>query len=368
MPTTLNVAPKATTRVRVALLGLLLTVLALLPLAAPSGAQAMDKGLMDETLARSDNAANRARFFKAVKASKVKFVRTYIEWDGEHQFPLPNEILPIRRLAMEAKAAGVTTLHVDFTGTLGTKYDDAREIDLEKYQALVASTVTVLKDLPINIVYSPWNESNYGVLLPLENGPEVWRKMQNFTYDIVKALQPEAKVAVGELAPYARNKRLATDPGVFLRKALGLSASLKPLKGTTNAEYAVKGDVFTLHPYDYKRDPNKKRKSKTVWTVTNLPQTISTLKKIARTGRLSAEAPKNVIGTEFAYLAGTSQKISEKKAATYLGRAWRKAKRAGLKGFLWFQLKDPPTGTFKSGLTTNTNRERRVLKVFKRLK
>ncbi len=329
-------------------------------------ASALSKGLMDENLPRSDDPVQRAEFFATAKAANVKFVRTYIQWEGKTSHPAPHEIESIRRYATEALANGIDTMFIGFNGLIaapqGGGFDDARDISLKRYRALVKSSVTALKDLPIRLVWEPMNEANIYTLFPKKHGPEVWRKMQNIAYEEVKAQTPKAMVTAGELAPYARNPK-STNPGTWVQRALGLDSKFKPRKGTKAKDYAIKADGWTLHSYDYLVNPAKTLKSDTMWTIRNIPRTKSLLRKIARTKRVPAGAVNKLYITEFAYIAEGSQATSEENAAKWTQTAWDIAKKNQLRGFLWFQVRDP-VDIFYSGLKTIDGAERKVFPVF----
>jgi hypothetical protein len=190
---------------------------------------------MYENLPRSDDPAQRAEFFAAAKAANVKFVRTYIQWEGKTSHPAAHEIASIRRYAQEAFANGIDTMFIGFNGLIaadqGGGFDDARDISLKRSRLLVRTSVAALKDLPIKLYWEPVNEANIYTLFPRKHGPEVWRKMQNIAYEEVKAQTPKAIVTAGELAPYARNPR-STDPGTWVQRALGLDSRFRPRKGT----------------------------------------------------------------------------------------------------------------------------------------
>jgi len=340
------------------LAGLLLT---------PSASAAIAKGLMDENLPRSDDPALRAEFFTEARKAKVSFARTFIHWDGTVDFPFPHEVESIRRMAIEGAANGISTLYVGFNGELGRRYTDARQIDLGRYRTLVRKSVEALRGLPVRLVWSPLNEANYASQLPKRHGPEVWVKLQNIAYDEIKAVDPGAIVVAGELAPYARNKRTSTDPGLWWRRALGLTSKWRAQRGTDDADHTVKADAITLHAYDYKVDPNKRLRSEKQWTIRNLATQRRLLARAAKTGRLTRVATKRLYITEFGYLFRGSQRIGEARAATYLRRAWRIAKRNKVRSFLWFQVRDPGA-VFFSGLRDGDGNDRKVLEAFRSLR
>lgn len=348
-------------------MALLLVLASAVPLlvAAPS-ASALAKGLMDENLPRSDDPARRAEFFDVATKAKVQFVRTYLQWEGKTSAPAAHEIAAIRRYAQEAVANGIDTMFIGYNGLIATPqgggFDDARDLSLNRYRLLVRRSVAALKDLRIRLVWSPLNESNIYQLFPAKNGPEVWRKMQNIAYEEIKKQTPSAMVVAGELAPYARNPK-STDPGRWIQRGLGLDGSFRPKKGTRAKDYAIKADGFTLHSYDYKVDPARTLKSDTKWTIRNLARTRGLLRKVARTKRMPAAAADRVYITEFAYLAEGGQAVSEDQSASWTQKAWNIAEKNRVRGFLWFQVRDP-TEIFYSGLKSIDGDERKVYPVF----
>jgi hypothetical protein len=354
-----------------ALVLLLLLLAGAIPalVAAPS-ASALSKGLMDENLPRSDDPAQRAEFYDVAKRADAKFVRTYIQWEGKTSHPAAHEIESIRRYATEASALGIDTMFIGFTGLIsaeeGGGFDDAEDISLTRFRLMVQRSVAALKDLKIRLVWSPVNEANIYSLFPKKNGPKIWRRMQNIAYDEIKAQTPDAMVVAGELAPYARNPR-STNPGTWVQQALGLDRNFRSKKGTKAADYRIKADGWTLHSYDYKVDPSRRLNSTTQWTIRNVAQTRGVLKKIARTKRVSASAVNKLYITEFAYIAEGSQSTSEENAARWTQKAWDIAKRNDLRGFLWFQVRDPKD-IFFSGLKTIDGDERKVFPVYLNLK
>lgn len=328
---------------------------------------------MDENLPRNDDPVQRAEFLDVAKRANVKFVRTYIQWEGKTSSPAPHEIDSIIRYALEAKAIGIDTMFIGFNGLIaadeGGGFDDARDISLTRYRLLVQRSVEALKvlqDAGVRLVWSPMNEANIYTLFPKKHGPEVWRKMQNIAYDEIKKQTPDAMVVAGELAPYARNPK-STNPGTWVQRGLGLDSKYRPRKGTKAKTYAIKADGWTLHSYDYKVDPSRKLKSDTKWTIRNVARTRALLRKISRTKRVSKTAVSRVYITEFAYIAEGGQSTSEENAAKWTTKAWKIAKRNKLRGFLWFQVRDPKD-IFYSGLKTIDGDERLVFPIFLGLK
>lgn len=353
-------------------------VIALLGLLVPAGASAMSKGLMDEELARSEDQTLRDAFFTIGQGSNVKFTRTFINWDGKFAFPYPHEIERAARVAREGVARGVDTVFVSFNGELGTHYNDAKKVNLKRFRTMVERSAremhAALKGVDVRLVWSPWNEANYQTQLPKKNGPATWRKMQNAAYAAVKKVAPKDLVVAGELAPYARSTAKSSNPGPFLRSALGLDKSWRSRKGTRAKDYSIKADAITLHSYDYLVDPRRRLSSKDKWTIRNLATTRSLLKRAARTKRIPGSAVKRLYITEFAYIfkpveptKPSSQTIADETGATWLKYAWDIAKRNQIRGFLWFNVRDPQA-IFFSGLVDANNRARPALAAFQALK
>src|SRR5690606_18284836 len=139
-------------------------------------------------------------------------------------------------------------------------------------------------------------------------------------------------------------------------------------KGSTKS-FTVKADGVSLHTYDFKANPSKKRPNRDDWTQGNLSYAKADLKKAAKTKRLPSKAVSNLYLTEFAYKTSGPDKIAVGTARTYLKSAWSIAKKQKAKSFVWYQLRDPKASeTWQSGLQTRTGAPRVTWTTFSALR
>lgn len=178
----------------------------------------------------------------------------------------------------------------------------------------------------------------------------------------------------GELLPYARplSKNYphgqSQNPGAFVREVLGLNKNWKA-RGKSKT-YTVKADGVSLHTYDFKANPRKKRSNRDQWTHSNLSYAKADLRKAARTKRLPSKAVSRLYLTEFAYKVSGSDRIPVGRAKSYLKSAWSIAKKQKVKSFLWYQLRDPKSRDelWQSGLKTSSGSSRSTWSVFRGLR
>lgn len=337
-------------------------------LAVPAAAGATTKGLQDNMIL-SDDAALRQSFFKDAKASRSRTVRVLVNWDERTTTAPADQIARIRRAATEGRRHGVKLLVGSYVTMgrgkrAGSKVSAGMQRDYVWFMGDVAHQ---LRDLPL-AGYLTFNEPNYKTAWPTRQ-ERAWVKLSNRVYTQIKKKDRGAKVLVGEAAPNTRSGDAATNPGAFFRKALSLDASYRPTSRTKAARTKLLGDGFTLHTYDFSRSPVKATSAKDQWTHGNLRTTVAQIKRLARAGRLSSTAARNIHITEFAYRTEGRYKTPPSRAASYLRSAFSSAKRNGIKTFIWYQLRDPKgRSDWKSGLKTSGGTPRRAWSVFRSLR
>ncbi|MDO9409241.1 cellulase family glycosylhydrolase [Patulibacter sp.] len=338
-------------------------------LAVPAAADAAPtKGLQDNAIL-SDDADLRASFFKDAKASKARTVRVLVNWDEKTTQAPADQIARIRRAAEEGRAARVKLLVGSYV-TMGRGKRAGAKVSSSlqsKYVLFMGDVATQLKDLSL-AGYLTFNEPNYKTAWPTRQ-ERAWVKLSNRVYKQIKKNDRGAKVLVGEAAPNTRSGDASTNPGAFFRKALYLDSSFRPTSRSKAARTKLLGDGFTLHTYDFSRSPTKATSATDQWTHGNLRTTVRQIKALARAGRLSSTAARNIHITEFAYRTEGRFKTPTSRAASYLKSAFSLAKRNGIKTFIWYQLRDPKgRSDWKSGLKTSDGTSRRTWTIFRRLK
>ncbi|WP_210491974.1 cellulase family glycosylhydrolase [Patulibacter sp. SYSU D01012] len=351
----------------------------------PAGAAtaAPVKGLQDQEMTVNKPELTQP-FLTALGDAKVGMVRFNTSWDGKNKAPDAGQVQVVRTSAAAAVQAGAKQILVSPNITGSTSFNPrgkkkgptaASKVSSSAYTSYIRNLATALKGIPgAELYYAPINEPNWYRHLPKRGGAALYRKLHNIAYDEIKEIDPSAKVLFGELLPYdralSRNypNGQSTDAGKFVREVLGLKSNWKATGKSSS--YKIKADGVSLHTYDFKANPTKKRKDRDDWTQANLGYAKSDLKKAARTKRISSSAVSRIYLTEFAYKTRGKDKIPTGTAAKYLKSAWSIAKKQKVKSFVWYQLRDPQSSgeQWQSGLQTKSGSSRSTWTAFKGLK
>jgi hypothetical protein len=341
---------------------------ALAVLATPAAADAkMAKGLQDDSMILSPDPVVRTAFWRDAKAAKVKSVRVLVRWNGRSRRVDPETISRIRGASIEGEMAGAKLL-VGTYATLGRRKPAGyrmRSSTQDAYVAFMGDLAAKLADRPL-AGYLTYNEPNYKTAWPLGH-ERTWVALSNRVYKEIKRQDDDAKVLVGESSPNARNQSVA--PGTFFRRALCLNLSYRSASGSKSCRTKLLADGFTLHTYDFERPPTRPIRNKDQWVHGNLGTTVQQIKRLARAGRISPKAARNIQITEFAYRTAGKMQTNDRRAAAWLKLAWNSAKRHGITSFTWYQLRDPKgRSDWKSGLQTSKGHSRKTWKTFKALR
>jgi hypothetical protein len=328
----------------------------------------MVKGLQDTRLVLSDDAKDRRLFWSKAKRAKVGRVRVLASWDGVSRQIHPDNATRLRRAGEDAERAGAK-LVVGIYAAINRKRAVPRRISptlISRFSDFTASIGTALRDSPI-AGYLTWNEPNFKSMWP-QNQPRSWVRMSNAAYRSFKRTDPGVKVLVGEPAPNARTRN-AVNPGDFFRKALCLDSRFRSLNDSRSCRTKLLGDGFAIHTHDFFVGPTTPRSPTSQWTMGNLRTTLQQIRALARAGRITAKASRNVHITEFAYRTHGSARTPDAKAARWLRLAWNYAERERISSFTWYQLQDPgPSEEWRSGMLTTSGRELRTWKTFRSLR
>jgi hypothetical protein len=345
----------------------LLVLLVLVGRAAPADA-AMAKGLQDTRLVLSDDAQDRRLFWRMAERAKVTRVRVLVTWDGVSRTIDPTVATRIVRASEDADAAHAH-LVVGIYAAVNRKRATPRPITgtlIKRFSSFTASMGRAFADLDL-AGYLTWNEPNFRSMWP-QDQPRTWVTMSNAAYRSFKREDPDTLVYVGEPAPNARTTN-AVNPGAFFRKALCLDSHWRSQNGSRACRTKLLGDGFTLHTHDFVLGPTTRRVPDDAWTMGNLTSTMRQIRALARAGRISVAASRNVHITEFAYRTHGSVRTPDARAARWLRLAWNFAKREGIRSFTWYQLQDPgPAEEWRSGLLTASGRELRTWRTFRALR
>jgi hypothetical protein len=346
----------------------LLIVLAVPLTRAMTAEAAMLKGLQDTRLVMSDDGEERALFWQHAKRAKVRRVRVLVSWDGVSREIDPAVSGKIVRAAVDADAIDAR-LFVGIYAAVNRKRATPRRITptlIDRYADFTASMGEALADVPL-AGYLTWNEPNFKSMWP-QNQPRTWVKMSNTGYRSFKREDPGTPVLVGEPAPNARTTN-AVNPGAFFRNALCLTASWRSQNGSSACRTKLLADGFAIHTHDFFQSPLARRVPRDAWTMGNLDTTMQQIRALARAGRISGAAARNVHITEFSYRTHGSARTPDRRAAVWLRQAWGYAKREGVRSMTWYQLQDPGSAEeWRSGLITAGGRELRTWRTFRSLR
>ena len=131
---------------------------------------------------------------------------------------------------------------------------------------------------------------------------------------------------MGELAPFARDKRFGQQPLAFLRQMACVNRSYKRTKSCPK----LTTDGFALHPYDFNRPPTTRFPNRDAVTIANLGSLTSALDKLKRAKRVvpSKGSRVNLYLTEYGYFATILKKKKNKKNPLLNNRLFKTKVRA----------------------------------------
>jgi hypothetical protein len=190
--------------------------------------------------------------------------------------------------------------------------------------------------------YSIWNEPNWvGWLSPLKSAPAQYRGLYSSGYSAIKKADPQAKVLIGETAPYAQRGR-SIAPVAFLRSMACLNTKYKRVRKCAK----LTADGYAHHPYYFSKGPSFKYPGADNATMGTLSHLTRALDRIARTGQLrrNGGGKLGVYLTEFGYFSSGHRALrSRSLRGKYLGDGFNIALRNGrVKSQLQYLLVQPP--------------------------
>ncbi len=176
--------------------------------------------------------------------------------------------------------------------------------------------------------YSIWNEPNYlSWLEPQKRAASIYRSLYVNGYSAIKAVDPNAKVLIGETSPYAE-RRLAIAPLAFLRSVLCVNRSYHLKHGCKG----LQTDGYATHPYDFYHPPNYRHRGGDNVTISTLSRATSALSRLASSGALRTPqgGTPYLYLTEYGYLASAKHgrpQFNNKQRARFLVQAFNIALR-----------------------------------------
>jgi hypothetical protein len=281
--------------------------------------------------------------FPLLNELKVKWLRVNIGWAGvigakaaKAKTKPANVVYDFRSydtLINASRAAGVK-LEVGLTGTAPAWATADKKVGVNKpnaarYREFVEAAVAHLG--PFVDRWSIWNEPNHtGWLKPLKSQASIYRSLYLAGYAAIKAADANDQVLIGETAPYASRKGVATPPITFI-------------KAVTKAG-GLKADGFSHHPYDFNHAPTFKFPGKDNVTLSGLNNLVKLLDSLTKSKKLTTPSggKLDLYLTEFGYLRSGRQKQSESNRVKYLKQGYDMAlKHPRVRQMLHFLLVQP---------------------------
>lgn len=200
-------------------------------------------------------------------------------------------------------------------------------------------------------VYGVWNEPNHkSWLQPVSRQAELYRALYAQAFRQIRKLDPKARVLIGETAPFASKKGIATPPLRFLRQLACVDKGYRPVRRCK----PLQADGFAHHPYDFRRPPTKRHPGADNVTIANLDALTTALDRLARAGRLADRKGRglDLWLTEYGYYArretGRERVFPERTRAAYLRQAFTIALRnLRVRSMLQYLLVEYPMGMFR---------------------
>ncbi|MDQ6750966.1 MAG: cellulase family glycosylhydrolase [Actinomycetota bacterium] len=284
---------------------------------APS--QAMELAVQDDSVFVQGRYGNRELAFTQSRALGMRWLRINVVWsdyvrDGFRKYDD----------AVNAAQAHGFSVQMTIVGTPAYDRGDRRLSWYKPNPARFASfATTVATHFRGRVMrYSLWNEPNLGRwLAPSRQAPLTYRRLVLAAYPALKRVDGRNQVLIGELTS-------SHDPLGFLRKTAS----------------GLKADGLAYHPFEFYRRPGSGRSTKGFIGINSTPTIKAALRDLARRGKLTTlkRGSLPLYFTEFAYLTDGCCKTSEARRADWAPRAYKYARKQGVKQMLYYQLWQSP--------------------------
>jgi hypothetical protein len=342
----------------------------LLAATAPSAhaAGGMEVAIQDEPVfTQTGRYFDRARALTLARQMNVTRLRVNVQWSkvvqGANQRTAPRQ--PVYNWAVydqliDLAAAQGIRLEMSLTGPAPAWAQGNRRLNRTTIRPNASLYGQFARDAATHFrgrvdTYLIWNEPNLKAWLsPVRSAPRLYRSLMTAGIPAIKGADSSAKVLIGVVAPFARNRRNATNPLVFMRRALCVDDDYRP-RGRCPA---ITADGFANHPYDFVRpigSPSRKwpfRGCRNECRL-NAPEDVTTLGMLInlrralaafrRARRLRGGATRNIYLTEYGYYAKGAFRVADSRRAKFLKDAFRLANRTpGVRQLLQYTLIQPP--------------------------
>jgi hypothetical protein len=208
--------------------------------------------------------------------------------------------------------------------------------------------------------YSIWNEPNWKTwLMPTRSAPGLYRALYLRGYRTIKAVDPAAKVMIGETSPY-RRPGFSAAPIAFMRSVVCVNSRYRRRGGCPQ----IRTDGYMHHPYDFRHSPRFRypgRDNATMGTLGNLTRALD---RMQRSGalRFNGRGRIPLYLTEFGYFASGHRALPRRTRSRFLAQGFSMALRnSRVRSQLQYLLISPPRrfpwSFFDLGLMTTSGRK-----------
>jgi hypothetical protein len=308
-------------------LGAVVVLLVLLP--AP--ADAFQVGMQDDGAFVAATPAARDRALDDAHAMGVTYIRITMVWEGfrnDGWQPYDAAVNAARRRGMSVQLT--VTGNPRFTGG-GRGFLGYRHPSPGRYANWLGAVARHFRGRVR--FYSIWNEPNLTDYLAPQHigrlpvGHRIYAQLVKAGYIAVKLADPRAGVLIGEAAPSGHPVR-------FIERA------------ARSVPGGLKADGWAHHPYQFVKVAPGVPQTRYSGGISNLAAMNSALRRMRRQGVL--RTPRNtavpIYFTEFGYPRPGAYygMFSEARRADYSLKAFRLAKRSGVRALVWYQLYNRP--------------------------
>lgn len=296
-------------------------------LVAPASAGAFQIGMQDDGAFVTAPPAARARALGQAHAIGVTYLRITMVWEGFRNdgfAPYDHAVDDARRHGMSVQLT--VTGNPRFTAG-GRGYLGYQQPSPSRYASWLGRVARHFRGRVR--YYSIWNEPNLSEYLAPQHigdravGHQIYARLVKAGYRAVKRADPRAGVLIGEAAPSGHPLR-------FIERAA------RSIPG------GLRADGWAQHPYQFVKVAPGRPQSRYSGGISNVATMNAALRRLARQRvlRTARNRAVPVYFTEFGYPRPGAYygMFSEAVRADYTLKAYRLAKRAGVRALVWYQL------------------------------
>ena len=336
-------------------------------------ARGMEIALQDDPVFVGASYFDRDRGFRAARSLGVTRLRINVNW----AFTMSNAQMRARRKpanfgygfgrydrAIDTAARYGIRVHASLTGpaprwaTGDRRKPSGRRPNVREFERFVTAAVQYFKGRVDR--YSIWNEPNWKTWLgPSRAAPGLYRSLYARGYRAIKAVDPAAKVLIGETSPY-RRPGFSSAPLAFLRSVACVNRRYRRAGRCPT----LRADGYAHHPYDFAHSPRFRYPGSDNVTMGTLSRLTRALDRLQRAGalRFNGGGRMPVYLTEFGYFASGHRSLPARTRSRYLSQGFQMALRNGrVRSQLQYLLVSPPRrfpwSFFDLGLMTTSGRK-----------